>query len=87
MGRSICNCKTYDNKPPIEVYYEHLLKLANYLQVITTNVFPTIVFKASLLYYLKLAMIGMKRDTLIEHKEAVVICEESGPISLSYNAL
>jgi hypothetical protein len=29
----------------------------------------------------------MKRNTLIEHKEAVVICEESGPINLSYNAL
>jgi hypothetical protein len=29
----------------------------------------------------------MKRDTLIEHKEVVVICEENGPISLGYNAL
>ncbi len=29
----------------------------------------------------------MKRDTLIEHKEAIVICEESGLVSLSYNAL
>jgi hypothetical protein len=29
----------------------------------------------------------MKRDILIEHKEAVVVCEESGPISLSYNVL
>jgi hypothetical protein len=29
----------------------------------------------------------MKRDTLIEHKEAIVVCEESGPISLNYNAL
>jgi hypothetical protein len=29
----------------------------------------------------------MKRDTLIEHKEAVVICEESGLVSLIYNAL
>ncbi len=27
----------------------------------------------------------MKRHTLIEQKEAAVICEESGPISLSYN--
>ncbi len=24
---------------------------------------------------------------LIEHKEAIVVCEESGPISLNYNAL
>jgi hypothetical protein len=29
----------------------------------------------------------MKKNTLIEHKEAVAVCEESGPISLSYNAL
>jgi hypothetical protein len=27
----------------------------------------------------------MKGDTLIEHKEAVIICEENGPINLSYN--
>jgi hypothetical protein len=30
---------------------------------------------------------GLKRDTLIKHKEAVVICEKNGHISLSYNAL
>jgi hypothetical protein len=29
----------------------------------------------------------MKWNTLIEHKEAVVVCEESWPVSLSYNAL
>jgi hypothetical protein len=29
----------------------------------------------------------MKRDTLIEHMEATVLCEESGHVSLSYNAL
>jgi hypothetical protein len=29
----------------------------------------------------------MKRDTLIQHKEAVVVCEENEPINLSYNAL
>jgi hypothetical protein len=29
----------------------------------------------------------MKRNTLIEHKEVVVICEESGHVSLSYNVL
>jgi hypothetical protein len=29
----------------------------------------------------------MKRNTLIEHKEIVVVCEESGPTTLSYNAL
>jgi hypothetical protein len=29
----------------------------------------------------------MKRNHLIEHKEAITVCEESGPISMSYNAL
>jgi hypothetical protein len=29
----------------------------------------------------------MKRNTLIEHKEVVVICEENGPTSMSYNVL
>jgi hypothetical protein len=29
----------------------------------------------------------MKRDTLIEHKDIVVVCEEDGPISLSSNVL
>jgi hypothetical protein len=29
----------------------------------------------------------MNIDTLIKHKEVVVACEESGPISLSYNVL
>jgi hypothetical protein len=55
----------------VEVYYEHLLKLTNCLQVRATNVFLTTVFKVSLLPYLSLATVGMKRNTLIEHKEAV----------------
>ncbi len=29
----------------------------------------------------------MKRDTLMEHKEAVVVCEGSGHVGLNYNAL
>jgi hypothetical protein len=29
----------------------------------------------------------MKKNTLIKHKEAIVICEESELVSLSYNAL
>jgi hypothetical protein len=70
----------------VEVYYEHLLKLTNYLHVRTTYVFLTTIFKACLLPYLRLTTTSMKKDTLIEHKE-VVVCEENGPVSLSYNAL
>jgi hypothetical protein len=29
----------------------------------------------------------MTRNTLIKHKEAIVICEENGPIIANYNAL
>jgi len=34
----------------VEVYYECLLKLANYLQVKTINVFFTTIFKATIPY-------------------------------------
>jgi hypothetical protein len=52
-----------------------------------TNVFLTIVFKVGLLPCLRLATTRMKRDTLIEHKEAAIVCEESGSISLNYNVI
>jgi hypothetical protein len=29
----------------------------------------------------------MRKNTLIEHKEAIVVCEESGHVSMNYNAL
>jgi len=61
------------------------LKLINYLQVNTTYVFLTIVLRAGLLPCLKLTTIGMKKDTLIE-LEVIVVCEESGHISLNDNA-
>ncbi len=61
----------------VEVYYEHMLRPTNYLQVKTTNVFLTTIFKVSLLSYQRLATAGMKRNTLIEHKEVVVVCEEN----------
>jgi hypothetical protein len=71
----------------IEVYYECLLKLTNYLHVKTTYVFFTTIFKTGLLPYLTLTIGGVKRDTLMEHKEATIVCEESGHISLNYNDL
>ncbi len=71
----------------LKFYYECLLKLTNYLHAKTTNVFLNIVFRVGLLPYLKLTIVGMKRDTLIEHKEAIVVCEENGVISLNYNVL
>ncbi len=69
----------------VEVYYEHLLKLANCLHVKTTYVFLTIIFRIGLLLYLILEIASMNKDTSIEHKEAAIICEESGLVNLSYN--
>ncbi len=61
------------------------MKLTKYLEGRTTYVFLTIIFKACLLPSLRLATTCTKIGTFIEHKEVVKICEESGPIGLSYN--
>ncbi len=61
----------------VEVYYKHLLKLANCLHVKTIDVFFTTIFIIGLLLYLILETTSMKRDTLIEHKEVAIVCEES----------
>ncbi len=53
--------------------------MANYLQAKAIDVSLITIFKTSLQTYLKLAKIGMMRNNLIEHKEATMICEESGP--------
>jgi hypothetical protein len=63
------------------------LKLANCQQVIATNVFFTTIFWVGLLPYLILTTAGVRRNTLIEHKEVVVTCEENGPVNLNYNVL
>jgi hypothetical protein len=48
----------------VEVYYEWLQKLAHGLQVPTKDNFLTIVFRACLQSYLKIATTRMKRSTL-----------------------
>jgi hypothetical protein len=71
----------------VEVYYEHLLKLAKCLQVKATNVFLITNFKASLQPHLRLATIGMTRDTFIKHKEVVMTYEKNKPLITNYNVL
>jgi len=51
------------------------IKIVNCLQVKTIDVFLTIVFRIRLLPYLRLTTMGMKQDTLIEHKETIVGCD------------
>jgi hypothetical protein len=60
----------------VEVYYERLLKLANNIQHKTTNSFLTNIFKFGLQPYLHVVTKGMKRETLQQHKEATLVCEE-----------
>ncbi len=36
---------------------------------------------------LRLAIVGMKRNTLIQYKKVVIVCEESELVNLSYNVL
>jgi hypothetical protein len=55
----------------MEVYYERLLKLANSLQHKTTNNFLAIVFISGLQPYLRVAIVGMKRKTLQQHKKQI----------------
>jgi hypothetical protein len=71
----------------VEIYYECLLKLVNFLQVKATNVFLITIFIANLQPYFKLTTIGMVRNTLIKHKEIAIIYEESGLVIINYNAL
>ncbi len=59
----------------MEVYYERIQKLVHGLQLLTKNNFLTTMFRASLQSYLKNVIVGMKQSTL-QHKEAVMLCEE-----------
>ncbi len=56
----------------VEVYYEQIFKLADYLQhKVDDNLLNTF-FHVGLIPYLQVANVRMKRDTLFEHKEIVV---------------
>jgi hypothetical protein len=55
--------------------------------MLNNKCFFTTIFKACLLPYPRLTIAGTRKNILIEHKEAIIVCEESGPINLSYNAL
>jgi len=71
----------------VEVFYGRLLKLANNLQVKATDVFLIIIFIVDLQPYLILTTVGMVRNTLIKHKETIIVYEESRSIIINYNAL
>ncbi len=60
----------------VEVYYKQIQNLAHGLQVPTINNFLFIMFKAGLQLYFRIAITRMKRLTLQQHKEAMMLCEE-----------
>jgi hypothetical protein len=60
----------------IKKNYERLLKLANNFQHMTTYNFLVIVFKYGLQPYMCIITLGMKRKTLHQHKEVVLVCEK-----------
>ncbi len=61
----------------VEVYYERILKLANWFQHQVDDNLLTTFFLSSLQPYLWITILGMKRDTLFEHKKVAITCEES----------
>ncbi len=61
----------------MEIYYEHMLKLANCLQHQADDNLLTILFLTCLQPYLWIATTRMKKDTLFKHKEVIIICEEN----------
>jgi len=60
----------------VEAHYERLLKLANNLQHKTIDSFLTNVFRSGLQPYLHVVIASMNKETLQQHKEATLVCEE-----------
>jgi hypothetical protein len=71
----------------VEVYYQWIQNLAHGLQLLTIDNFLTIVFRAGLQSYLRIANAGIKRSTLQEHKEVAMLCEEGMTTTEARNAL
>jgi hypothetical protein len=61
----------------VEVYYERIQKLAHGLQILPKDSLLTIVFRVGLQSYLKIVILKMKRSTLQQHKEVVMLCEKN----------
>jgi hypothetical protein len=65
--------QTPDEK--VEVYYERILKLANYLNHKTNDSLFITLLWTKLVPYLQVAIIGMKWDTLFLHIKVMLTCE------------
>jgi hypothetical protein len=61
----------------VEIYYKCILKLTNCPHHKVDNNFLTTFFNMGLLCYLHIAPTRRKCNTLLQHKEVVVSCEEN----------
>jgi hypothetical protein len=61
----------------LEVYYECILKLTNCLQHQVEDSLLITFFRGNLQPYLRITILGMKRDTLFKHKKIVITYEKS----------
>jgi hypothetical protein len=71
----------------VEVYHKRILKLANCLQHKANDNLLIIFYKVGLVPYLKVATISMKCNSLFEHKEIVVTCEDCTSDPTKYQKL
>jgi hypothetical protein len=55
---------------------KQIQKLAQGLQIPTTDILKTIVFRVGLQSYVKITIVGMKQSTLQQHKKATMLCEK-----------
>jgi hypothetical protein len=66
----------HGNNEKVEVYYEWILKLANYLQHKANDNLLTSFLGVGLLPCLWIAIERMKQDTFLKHKKFAFTCEE-----------
>jgi hypothetical protein len=71
----------------VEVYYEQLFKLANCLYVKTTDVLFNLYFSNTFVTIFAFGNCKYEKGHFNKHKEVVVICEESGLVTISYNVI
>jgi len=61
----------------VEVYYEHILKLTNYLNHKAYDNLLMTFFRTKLVPYLQEAITWMKQDILFFHNEVAMTCKET----------
>ncbi len=71
----------------VEVYYEQLFKLTNCLDVKVMDFFFNLCFSSRFVTIFAFGNCKCERGHFNEHKKVVIICEESGLVTISYSAI